>query len=305
MFGVTSSFSIMQAQVKEMPRPPIDIVPSIPKSLSDAIMISVAKDPGQRFQSAEAFRTALSQVTPDETAAPVAAVPSAPKPQFDPGYTVQPSSQSTRNILLIAAVLVIAALVVGGVVYKTLHRPAADQAVGTPVQAATTQAAIPQGAATPVADNLPPQNQPAPPQPPPTPATETQTAAGQPAAVAHKAKSQPVAPDYGTGPSAADIQAQQQAALEQKRQLDEMEKELDHLDGRAASAESSLDALEQQMHQSGLGLRGDMVTARANMRTDIAKAKQAMDASDTERARHFIDQAQREVEKLEAFLGRR
>ena len=302
MFGVTSSFSIMQAQVKEMPRPPIDIVPSIPKSLSDAIMISVAKDPAQRFQSAEAFRTALSQVNPNEAAAPVAAVPSAPKPQFDPGYTVQSNSQSTRNILLIAAVLVIAALVVGGAVYKTLHRPAAE---GTPVQAATAPAANPQGAATPVADNAAPQAEPTPPQTPPTPPEQPTATSQAPAVVAHKAKSPPVAPDYGSGPSAADIQAQQQAALEQKRQLDEMEKELDHLDGRAASAESSLDTLEQQMHQSGLGLRGDMVAARANMRTDIAKAKQAMDASDTERARHFIDQAQREVEKLEAFLGRR
>jgi len=30
-----------------------------------------------------------------------------------------------------------------------------------------------------------------------------------------------------------------------------------------------------------------------------------MDASDTEQARRFLDQAQREVEKLEAFLGHR
>jgi serine/threonine-protein kinase len=304
MFGVTSSFSIMQAQVKEMPRPPIDIVPSIPKALSDAIMISVAKDPAQRFQSADAFRTALSQVTSHDAAAPAAAVPAVAKAQFDPGYTAQPSSQSMRNLLLVAAVLIIAALIVGGAVYKSLHRLGGDQAVGAPVQAAAAPAANPQGAPTPVTDNLPPQNQAAPP-PPPTPPAETQTTAAQPAAVAHRAKSQPIAPDYGSGPSAAEIQAQQQAALEQKRQLDEMEKEIDHLDGRAASVESSLDALEQQMHQSGLGLRGDMVAARANMRTDMAKAKQAMDASDTERARHFIDLAQHEVEKLEGFLGRR
>src|SRR6516225_8443986 len=57
MFSVTSSFSIMQAQVKEMPRPPIEIVPTIPQALSEAIMIAVAKNPAQRFQSADAFRT--------------------------------------------------------------------------------------------------------------------------------------------------------------------------------------------------------------------------------------------------------
>jgi serine/threonine-protein kinase len=304
MFSVTSSYSIMQAQVKEVPRPPIEIVPTIPKALNDAIMIAVAKDPAQRFQSAEAFRTALSFVTSGEAAAPAAAaIPSAPKPQFDPGFTVQPSSQSSRNLLLIAAVLIIAALLVGGVLYKSFHRPPAEQASVAPVQAAAPQApqANPNGPTTPVSDNLPPQNQPA---PQPTPET-TATPPQQPAVGAHKSKGAPAPPDYGSGPSAADLQAQQQAALEQKHQLDEMEKELDHLDGRAAAVESSLDALEQQMHQSGLGLRGDMVAARANLRTDIAKAKEAINASDTERTRHFIDLGQREVEKLEAFLGRR
>jgi serine/threonine-protein kinase len=303
MFSVTSSFSLMQAQVKEMPRPPIDIVPTIPKALSDAVMISVSKDPAQRFQSAEAFRTALSHVTSGDVVASAQQVPSAPQATFDPGFTAQPNSQSTRNLLLVAAVLIIAALVAGSAVYKSFHRREAEQAVGAPVQAATAPAANPQGPPTPVGDNVPSQNQPP---PTPTPPTQAQDVAQQPApTTARKAKAQPTAPDYGSGPSAADIQAQQQAALEQKRQLDEMEKELDHLDGRAASAESSLDTLEQQMHQSGLGLRGDMVAARANMRTDIAKAKQAMDASDTERARHFIDLAQHEVEKLEGFLGRR
>ena len=34
------------------------------------------------------------------------------------------------------------------------------------------------------------------------------------------------------------------------------------------------------MHQSGLGLRGDIVEARANLRNDLAKAKQALDNTD-------------------------
>ena len=41
------------------------------------------------------------------------------------------------------------------------------------------------------------------------------------------------------------------------------------------------------------------------MRTDIAKAKQALESSDTERARRYMDMAHRELEHLEAFLGRR
>ncbi len=108
----------------------------------------------------------------------------------------------------------------------------------------------------------------------------------------------PAAPPVDNGPSPEQIAAQ-------KKLLDDLENENDHLDSRAAAVESSLDALEQQMHQSGLGLRGDMVAARSNLRTNLAKAKLALDGSDTDRARKYLDQASHEVEKLEAFVGRR
>jgi ABC-type phosphate transport system auxiliary subunit len=87
--------------------------------------------------------------------------------------------------------------------------------------------------------------------------------------------------------------------------LDELETENDQLDSRAAGVESSLDALEQQMHRDGLGLRGDIVASRESLRTDLSKAKQAIDGADTDRARKYLDLAHREVEKLETFLGRR
>src|SRR5208337_1481470 len=89
MFRATTGYSIMEAHVKETPRPPIEIQPTLPKTVSDLIMMSVAKDPAQRFQTADAFRNALAQVraalpqqAPDATAtmaaAPTMAVPSAP-----------------------------------------------------------------------------------------------------------------------------------------------------------------------------------------------------------------------------------
>jgi hypothetical protein len=101
-----------------------------------------------------------------------------------------------------------------------------------------------------------------------------------------------------TGPSPEEIAAQ-------KKLLDDMERESDQLDSRAAAVESSVGTLEQQMHQSGLGLRGDIVESRANLRNDMAKAKQALEAMDTDRARRFLDMASREVDKLEGFVGRR
>ena len=80
---------------------------------------------------------------------------------------------------------------------------------------------------------------------------------------------------------------------------------MDHLDSRAAAVESSLSALEQQQRQSGYGLRGDMVAARANMQTDLSKAKDALQSADTDRARKYLDMANHEIQKPEAFVGRR
>ena len=306
MFSATSNFEIMQAQVKEIPRQPIELVPTVPKALNDAIMMAVAKDPAQRFQSADAFRNALSQVATGASPAPSlpADSPVAPVAQaaFDPGFvpaTSQPASRVNRSLLLIVGIVLVAALVAGDAVYKSHLQRQTEQATAAPA------APIPPSTAPASAGNTTAQNQtPPPPLPPPSQEAKPQVAP-QPAptarTAAHTQDNLPSAP----GPSAAEIEAQQQAALEQKKLLDAMETEVDQLDGRAASVESSLDALEQQMHQSGVGLRGDMVAARSNMRTDIAKAKQAMNSADTERARHYLDLAHHEVEKLETFLGRR
>jgi serine/threonine-protein kinase len=316
MFSATSSFSIMQAQVREVPRRPIELVPTLPMALNNIIMTAIAKDPAQRFQSADAFRNALSQVA--AMSAPEAvegqgtatagfageeATAAAVQPTFDPGFaprSSEPVSRVNRTLLLIVGVVMVAALVAGDAVYKSHHQRQIEQAVAAPGPPLTPQSTAGTSGNMTVAQNTA--------QAPSAPAPPAEAGPAPPqqsTATAHKSKVEPTIPDTVRGPSAAEIEAQQQAALEHKKLLDAMETEVDHLDGRAASVESSLDALEQQMHQSGVGLRGDMVAARSNMRIDIAKAKQAMDSADTERARHYLDLAHREVEKLEAFLGRR
>ena len=302
MFTVTSSFSIMQAQVNEIPRAPMDLVPTLPKTLNDAILKAVAKDPGQRFQSADEFQVALSRTAAGDASSFLSQTAFLPAPPtFDPGFTVTPEQQrqGSRNLLTIAAVVVIAALVAGGAIYQSLQHRETRHAAVAAVEAAPSQSNLPPASS-------PEQSQPAAPQAPLATPDEAKPATQPPrAAGARKAKITGESPSSATGPSAEESQAQQQAALEQKRQLDAMETEADQLDSRAESVESSLDALEQQMHRDGMGLRGDMVAARANMRTDLTKAKQAMDSNDTERARHYLDLAHHEVEKLEAFLGRR
>jgi len=320
MFAATSSYSIMQAQINETPRPPIEIVPTLPRALNDVILMAVAKDPAQRFQSATALRNALSQISltagasaSEAAAAGVYAAAAAPviaastAPLMDPGFTVptpiEPSSPGSRNLMLIAAVVIIAAILAGAMVYRSRQAKEASPVAVVPTQPVTSQASSNGSAASSAGQNLNPAST----SPPPLPAQqEVGPSLPQHAATsAHSSKPQIWTSPAASGPSPEEIAAQQQAALEHKKLLDSMETEIDQLDARAATVESSLDTLEQQMHSSGLGLRGDMVAARSSMRTDMTKAKQAMDAGDTERARHFLDMAHHELEKLEAFLGRR
>jgi serine/threonine-protein kinase len=315
MFSATSSFSIMEAHVKETPHPPIELQPNLPKALNDIIVMAVAKDPAQRFQTADAFRNALSQVGFAAAPAAVEAVPQQqpvatplppPTPAATPGsqqggcavLQPRPAEPGRRHIgwILAAAIVVLVAVFGGTQVYRSHTQspaavPAVDSSANSAPAAMSNQAA-----------------------PPAVPAAQTESAAAAPAPLA-TAPANPAAPPHSarmtrqdtnsaaqgaapSGPSAEEIAAQ-------KKLLDDMETETDHLDSRAAAVESSLDALEQEMHQSGLGLRGDVVASRANMRTDLAKAKQALEGSDTDRARKYLDQANHEVEKLEAFLGRR
>src|SRR6478672_9260320 len=61
-FTATSDYSIMAAHVKEAPKPPVELHPGLPSSLNEIILMAIAKDPAQRFQTADAFRNALSSV---------------------------------------------------------------------------------------------------------------------------------------------------------------------------------------------------------------------------------------------------
>jgi eukaryotic-like serine/threonine-protein kinase len=58
-FEGDSDYSIMAAHLQQPPTPPLQVDPSLPKSLNDIILMLLAKDPAQRFQNAAALRSAL------------------------------------------------------------------------------------------------------------------------------------------------------------------------------------------------------------------------------------------------------
>jgi serine/threonine protein kinase len=61
-FQADSNYAMMAAHLQEVPKPPIVLRPGIPQALNQIIVMALAKDPSQRFQSADAFRGALKSV---------------------------------------------------------------------------------------------------------------------------------------------------------------------------------------------------------------------------------------------------
>ena len=100
-FDGSSQYSIMAAHLEKTPVPPIQLVSSIPEALSDAILISVAKDPEKRFQTAGAFRNALAScaVAPaPQPAAPAPMAQAAMQPQLPQTATMAPKPADFRLI---------------------------------------------------------------------------------------------------------------------------------------------------------------------------------------------------------------
>ncbi len=61
-FPIDQAFELMSAHVHELPKPPIELEPSLPRALNDAILRAMAKDPAERFQSSDEFFEAIRRV---------------------------------------------------------------------------------------------------------------------------------------------------------------------------------------------------------------------------------------------------
>jgi hypothetical protein len=68
-----TDFHLKQMHVSKAPTPPRDLNPSIPKRLDGLILVSLAKEPDQRFAGAGQFRTALHELN----------APNLPQPSVD------------------------------------------------------------------------------------------------------------------------------------------------------------------------------------------------------------------------------
>ena len=336
-FEEGSDFDIMRHQVSTPPPPMIDLHPYAPVQYQNVVTKAIAKNPDDRYRSVEEFGAALEH--PENLANPFAttiappvvdarkrtvmessagssyATAAAPAPSQSPAPfpVVTPpipsaaasagSSKINPRYMIAGAIVVVAVVLLGVVLFARKPSSAPIASVGGSAQGALQQPQVemtgngtlpagpgfagggngaggPGGQASDRTQDSIQQS----------PKGKTKTIA----------ENRPKAQGGNTEPPPPP-----QAPAVDPKLLRDLQTENDQLDSRAAAVEASLETLEHQMQQSGLGLRGDMVAARNSMRVDPQRSKQAIDGQDTEGARHYLDLAHRDVEKLEGFLGRR
>jgi hypothetical protein len=76
------------------------------------------------------------------------------------------------------------------------------------------------------------------------------------------------------------------------------------LSARSNAASRTLKTLEASQRASGLGLRGDISAAWDRTNDSLDEAKVAIQGSDVAGAKRALDNAERDLDRLDKFLGR-
>jgi serine/threonine-protein kinase len=310
-FESDSTYGVLDKQLHSAPQPPIELNPALPPQLNAIILKALAKDPADRFQTADAFRDALepfcTATQPDSAPASVAAAaPPPPLPQspdyppFQPVSMPQPNAaspstpvarNSNKPLWIVTGALagVLALVGVATTLPRLLKTHASEAAPATP-QPAATPSSTQQGSppAAPPATDQPPAtsdvtNEPQ--QTPPRHAYQSITSSPVAATSTPVVQSQP-----GAGPSEAEIEQLQERLIQ--------------LDARAQTVDRAIAQLRHQQEADGLGLRNDMETADAKLNSYMQVARQDMQLSKVASAQLNMDKAEAQIETLEKFLGR-
>ncbi|MGD9735475.1 MAG: PASTA domain-containing protein [Solirubrobacterales bacterium] len=110
-FEGENAVAIAMKQVSEVPQRPSSINPRVSPALDAVVMRALEKDPGQRFQNADAFIAALTAAMREPAAGGTASFTALPPAYVEPTDAVEPiEEQARRNrwwlVALLAAVIV-------------------------------------------------------------------------------------------------------------------------------------------------------------------------------------------------------
>jgi serine/threonine-protein kinase len=298
--------------------------------------------PAMAAASATAVAGALPSATAAASAVPgpvsVPSTASAPEanqaPKFTPVPQVAPAAQKSKGnrglwitLGAVAAVLAIAAVATLGprfypmlAKHSSTSSTTAAQTDATP--APTNSLASPQSPVTATAAT----EQPTGASVGASPAANAPAANANPAANGRPGSGQAGSPGFGSAgqrtnapavrqpyvPQSANAAPTQNAAMANAppvpagpsaEQVREVKDKLMNLSARADAARGGVQALRTQQQAQGLDLRTDIVSSMSRMNNYLAEAQQSLNAHDLSTANEYMSQAEKEIAKLEAFLG--
>lgn len=313
-FEAENTYAILEAQLNTNPQPPIEVNQALPKALNDIIMTALAKEPMQRFQTADAFRNALETVRGRSRAMPRGPAQAVTEPMRPP---VPPQKTSKRGLwMALGAVACVCVLAGGALVLPHFWKSAAGGSKAPVVrqEAPRQSTAIPpaQPASSLVKDTSA--------QTTPVPAA---AAANPQASFSRKARPElhsdrirasgqaPITKETVPAlpsPPPQETQSSQSAPVQpsgpSQAELDKASEDLMKLHARADAVKDSLDRLRSQNAASGLGLRQDIVASASRMDSYLQAADRALQSNTLDSARKDMDHAEDELNKLEAFFGK-
>jgi eukaryotic-like serine/threonine-protein kinase len=342
-FDGDSQFAIMSAHLQKVPVPPITIDPSLPPALNDLILLSVSREPSARFQSAEAFRNALSSVLQSPAPAPAVPIgadetivlpvtaksapamnapPMNPPPMDAQAVVAQSAAQPTshRGLWIAIGAVACAGVVAGGI----LLLPQSKKTAASNLPSSTSTSAQQPAPVTPTP--APPQAPAADPQqnsaPPPKevvaslPQKSKQVAVVKQGPVQMPTQTQTPPAQVPSAPAQVVSQPVQQPPVQQqpvqqqpdlsaqRAELQKVRESLAMLGARATSIHSTLQNVQRSQAASGLGMRGDWVQSASLMDSFLRGADDALRAGDAASAKDLMEKGERQVEKLEKALNK-
>lgn len=343
-FEGKSEYSLMAAHLNEAPRPPMEMNPALSPALNSVILLALAKNPDERFQSADAFRAALTEATRslEATTVPVVAPPPPAEltrhsPANQPSHLNSTGSQHPGHrglYMLLGALIAIVIIVASAVELPRWFRArahtqgAAPAALNAPQIApaqSQAQTATPPPVATPPAANkstgsgaTPSSSLPAPAGPSSSRALSTAArhltaAQAAPHAAAPSPASEHSEESKGQALRATAAQQESQrmtfesspAAPADAAELQTLSDHMDQLSARASAIKATFSGFQQQVGSStGQSLRPDIIATENRMERYMDEADSALAAHNGAQARHYQELAEREIVSLEKFFGR-
>ncbi|MCU1272775.1 MAG: Serine/threonine protein kinase PrkC, regulator of stationary phase, partial [Bryobacterales bacterium] len=142
-FEPKGQFEIMLAHVNATPKHPSDVNPEVSREVGDLVLKAMAKEPDQRFQTAQEFRGAIERILGNQNASPVAV---ATVHNGNGTAAVPASSGAVNGAVAVQPISMAAATLTIPQTNGTHEAPVAKEPAAEPTAVETVQALTPPAA---------------------------------------------------------------------------------------------------------------------------------------------------------------